>query len=123
MLLCLIEERVELPQPLFVTDLIGCYWCSIAEAQQKLAFGPLCYDNTPRAGTVREFFSREGVAGTPSFRWRPLPAKCYPSGGRICTRIDVAARRIEVRLSEGLKDLDLRSIPGGFLPSRELGLC
>jgi 16S rRNA processing protein RimM len=100
------EERVALPAgQYFVTDLIGC------------AVFPVPLDATAEApqtlGTVSDvFFPGENLAGTPILQVQtPKGELLVPLAEDICTRIDVAARRIEVRLPEGLGELNERESP------------
>ena len=92
------EQRVELPAgKYFVTDLVGCAVFEVSEQQ------------APRVlGTVRDVqFTGEGVAGTPLLEIDTLRGELLvPLAEDICERIDTAARRIDVRLPEGLKDLN-----------------
>ncbi len=97
------EERVALPAgQYFVTDLIGC------------AVFPVPPDATTEApqtiGTVIDvFFPGENLAGTPILQVQtPKGELLVPLAEDICTRIDVAARRIEVRLPEGLGEINER---------------
>ncbi|MGA2302474.1 MAG: ribosome maturation factor RimM [Candidatus Acidiferrum sp.] len=105
-----IEERVELPAGhYFVTDLIGCTVFELPEIATKLASPACAAEEAPRVlGTVRDvFFPGEGATGTPLLQVETSAGEVLiPLAEEICTRIDVAARRIEVRLPEGLKDLD-----------------
>jgi 16S rRNA processing protein RimM len=105
-----IEERVELPAGhYFVTDLIGCTVFELPEIATKLASPACAAEEAPHVlGTVRDvFFPGEGATGTPLLQVETSAGEVLiPLAEEICTRIDVAARRIEVRLSEGLKDLD-----------------
>jgi ribosomal 30S subunit maturation factor RimM len=59
-------------------------------------------------GTVRDvFFPGEGTAGTPLLQVEtPAGELLVPLAEDICRRIDVAARRIDVTLPEGLSDLN-----------------
>ncbi len=93
-----IEERAVLPAgQYFVSDLIGCaVWNE--EASQRL-------------GVVRDvFFSGETVNGTPLLQVEKDDQSelLIPLAEDICLRIDVEDRRIEVRLPEGLGDLNVR---------------
>jgi 16S rRNA processing protein RimM len=92
------EERVDLPAgQYFVTDLIGCTVFDVR------------IDQAPRAlGTVRDvFFPGESLAGTPLLQVETAEGELLlPLAADICTRIDVAARRIDVRLPEGLTELN-----------------
>jgi len=105
-----IEERVELPAGhYFVTDLMGCTVFELPKTPTKLASPACAAEEAPRVlGTVRDvFFPGEGVAGTPLLQVETSAGEVLiPLAEEICTRIDVAGRRIEVRLPEGLKDLD-----------------
>ena len=105
-----IEERVELPAGhYFVTDLMGCTVFELPETTTKLASPAGAAEEAPRVlGTVRDvFFPGEGVAGTPLLQVETSAGEVLiPLAEEICARIDVAARRIEVHLPEGLKDLD-----------------
>ena len=105
-----IEERVELPAGhYFVTDLMGCAVFELPEIATKLASPACAAEEAPRLlGTVRDvFFPGESVAGAPLLQVATSAGEVLiPLAEEICTRIDVAARRIEVRLPEGLKDLD-----------------
>jgi 16S rRNA processing protein RimM len=103
------EDRVELPAgQYFVTDLMGCTVFELPGEVRKLASPPCAIGEAPRVlGTVRDvLFTGEGVAGTPLLQLdTPQGELLVPLAEDICTRIDVAARRIDVRLPEGLRDL------------------
>lgn len=105
-----IEERVELPAGhYFVTDLVGCTVFELPETPTKLASPACAAEEVPRMlGTVRDvFFPGESVAGAPLLQVETSAGEVLvPLAAEICTRIDVAARRIEVQLPEGLRDLD-----------------
>jgi len=105
-----IEERVHLPAgKYFVTDLIGCTVFQLPEAESKLASAPCSIEEAPRViGTVRDvFFPGEGVAGTPLLQVETMGGELLvPLAEDICTRVDVAARRIEARLPDGLDELN-----------------
>jgi 16S rRNA processing protein RimM len=89
-----LADRVTLaPGQFFISDLIGCaIW-------EREATSPL--------GTVRDVQSTgEGVPGTPLLVVEtPQGELLIPLAEEICTRIDPAARRIEVVLPEGLREL------------------
>ena len=108
-----IEERVDLPAgKYFVTDLIGCTVYQLADAQPKLASSPCSMDKAPRVlGTVRDvFFPGEDVSGTPLLQVStPEGELLVPLADDICKRVDVAARRIDVQLPEGLSELNAAS--------------
>jgi len=59
-------------------------------------------------GRVRDVqFTGEGLAGTPILVVdSPRGELLIPLAQEICVRIDVAARRIEVALPEGLRELN-----------------
>jgi 16S rRNA processing protein RimM len=89
-----LAERVALPSgSYYVTDLIGC------EVVEK---------NGASVGRVRDVqFTGEGAARNPilvvdSARGELL----IPLAQEICERVDIAARRIDVVLPEGLRDLN-----------------
>jgi len=87
------EQRVALPAgKYFITDLIGC---SVFEGPQRL-------------GPVRDvFFPGESQPGVPLLAVDTSSGELLvPLAEDICTLIDVTARRIEVRLPEGLRDAD-----------------
>jgi len=105
------EQRVTLPAgQYFVSDLIGCSVfenpsspppvvssspCSLAEAPALL-------------GTVRDVqFPGEEISGTPLLEVETSHGEMLiPLAVDICTKIDPAARRIDVVLPEGLRDLN-----------------
>jgi len=88
------EDRVHLPAgQYFVTDLIGCTVFEIAGS-----------DASRVLGIVRDVaFPGEGVRGAPLLQVDYSQGELLiPLAEDICRRIDVAARRIEVLLPEGL---------------------
>jgi 16S rRNA processing protein RimM len=104
------EQRVALPAgQYFVSDLIGCSVfenpvsspivsslpCSLAEAPSLL-------------GAVRDVqFPGEDLSGTPLLEVETSHGEILiPLAVDICTKIDPAARRIDVILPEGLRDLN-----------------
>ena len=90
-----LSERVTLPAGMFfVSDLIGC------EVWETGAAAP--------HGVVRDFQSvGEGTPGTPLLVVEtPRGELLIPFAQEICTRIDPAARRIDVILPAGLRDLN-----------------
>lgn len=103
-----IEERVQLPAgQYFVTDLIGCTVFELPQAAAKLASPACAMEEAPRVlGTVRDvYFPGETVAGTPILQVETSGGELMvPLADDICTRIDVAGRRIEVVLPEGLSE-------------------
>jgi len=105
-----IEERIALPAgKYFVTDLIGCTVFQLVETESKLVSAPCSIEEAPRViGTVRDvFFPGENVAGTPLLQVETAAGELLvPLAEDICTRVNVAGRRIEVRLPEGLSELN-----------------
>jgi 16S rRNA processing protein RimM len=105
-----IERRVTLPAgQYFVTELIGCTVFEVPATGTKLASPACSLEDAPQVlGTVEDvYFSGEGVAGTPLLQVEtPQGELLVPLAVDICTRIDVAGRRIDVTLPEGLKDLN-----------------
>jgi len=104
------EERAKLPAgKYFVTDLIGCTVFEVTEDPSKLASPACALEQAPRVlGTVHDvFLPGEGVAGTPLLQVdTPTGELMIPLAEDICTRVRVAERRIEVRLPEGLAELN-----------------
>jgi len=105
-----VADRVELPAGnYFVSDLIGCTVFEIPSEQTKLS-SPVCaMEEAPRVlGAVTDvFFPGEGTAGTPLLQVEtPAGELLVPLAVDICRSIDVAARRIDVTLPEGLSDLN-----------------
>lgn len=104
------EERVALPTgQYFVTDLIGCTVFDAQVEETKLSSPACSMEDAPRVvGTVRDvFFPGESVPGAPLLQVETARGELLvPLAEDICTRIDVAARRIDVRLPEGLDELN-----------------
>jgi 16S rRNA processing protein RimM len=104
------EDRVELPAgQYFVSELIGCVVFEIAAGESKLVSPACAAEQAPSVlGTVRDvYFPGEELAGTPLLEVQTSRgALLIPLAGDICTRIDVATRRIEVRLPEGLREMN-----------------
>ena len=105
-----LEERVRLPAGrYFVTDLIGSTVFEVGETQSKLASPACALEQVPRVlGTVRDvYFPGEGVAGTPLLQVETANGELMiPLAEDICTLIEITARRIEVRLPQGLGELN-----------------
>jgi 16S rRNA processing protein RimM len=103
-------DRVQPPDGnYFVSDLIGCTVFEIPPSQAKLASSACSMEEAPRVlGTVRDvFFPGEGARGTPLLQVdTPSGELLLPLAVDICNSIDVAARRIDVTLPEGLRDLN-----------------
>ena len=90
-----LSERVSLPAGSFyVSDLVGC------EVYER--------DGGKLIGRVRDLqFPGEELKGTPLLEVdSPSGELLIPLAQEICVQIDTAARRIEVVLPEGLRDLN-----------------
>lgn len=105
-----LEQRVSLPAgQYFVSDLIGC---SVFETQANLAVvasSPCSLAEAPALlGTVRDVqFPGEDVPGTPLLEVDTSQSELLiPLAVDICRKIDPRARRIDVVLPEGLRDLN-----------------
>jgi len=103
-------DRVKLPAgKYFVSDLIGCSVFENPKVETKLSSPACAMEDAPRVlGTVRDvFFPGEGMAGTPLLQVQTGTSELLvPLAEDICRRIDVAARRIDVTLPEGLRELN-----------------
>jgi len=106
------EQRVSLPPgQFFVADLIGCAVFEVACGAPAVASSPCSMATIPQLlGTVRDVqFPGEGetVRGTPLLEVDTGQGELLiPLAEDICKRIDAAARRIEVVLPEGLRELN-----------------
>ena len=106
-----IEQRVTLPAgQYFVSDLIGCSVFELpAEDPNAPASSPCSLASAPALlGMVADVqFTGEGMSGTSLLAIATHSGELLiPLAQEICTSIDTAARRIEVRLPEGLSDLN-----------------
>jgi len=103
-------DRVSIPAgQYFVSDLIGCTIFEIPANEAKLSSPACSMEEAPRVlGTVRDvFFPGERTAGTPLLQVEtPAGELLLPLAIDICRSVDVAARRIDVTLPEGLRDLN-----------------
>jgi 16S rRNA processing protein RimM len=103
------EQRAVLPSgKYFVTDLIGCAVFELPLAPAVVASSPCSLAEAPALlGKVRDvYFPGQGQPGTPLLALDTSSGELLvPLAEEICTAIDVSARRIEVRLPEGLRDL------------------
>ena len=103
------EQRAELPSgTYFVTDLIGCSVFERPAAAPHLVSSPCSIAESPAfLGQVRDvYFPGEGQPGTPLLALdSPQGELLIPLAEEICRKIDLAARRIEVLLPDGLRDL------------------
>jgi 16S rRNA processing protein RimM len=106
-----IEQRVVLPAGhYFISDLMGCsvFECR-ADSAAAMASSPCSMSGAPALlGHVADVqVTGEGLAGTPLLAVATRGGELLiPLAEDICTRIDVAARRIEVVLPEGLRELN-----------------
>src|SRR5262249_33746233 len=104
------EQRVSLPAgKYFVTDLIGCSVFELPSAPPQVSSSPCSLAEAPALlGSVRDvFFPGESQPGTPLLAIDTSSGELLiPLAEDICKKIDVAARRIEVLLPEGLRDPD-----------------
>ena len=104
------EQRVTLPAgKYFVSDLVGCSVFESAAEPAVVSSSPSSLTSAPALiGTVSDVQTTgEGVAGTPLLVVDSRHGEMLiPLAEDICTRIDPAARRIDVILPEGLRDLN-----------------
>jgi 16S rRNA processing protein RimM len=104
------EQRVTLPAgQFFVSDLIGCSVFETAASPDGLSSSPCLASSAPSfLGTVRDVqFSGEGVAGTPLLAVDTCKEELLiPLAEEICSNINIVARRIDVVLPDGLRDLN-----------------
>ena len=105
-----IEQRVALPAgQYFVSDLIGCSVFELPQQESSVASSPCSLATAPGLlGKVNDVqFTGENVAGTPVLCVNTADGELQiPLAEDICKRIDTAARRIEVVLPEGLRELN-----------------
>ena len=105
-----LEQRVTLPAgQYFVSDLIGCSVFETAANPPVLASSPCSVAEAPALlGTVNDVqFPGEEIAGTPLLEVHTSQGELLiPLAEDICTKIDPPARRIDVVLPEGLRDLN-----------------
>jgi 16S rRNA processing protein RimM len=104
------EQRAEVPSgSFFVTDLIGCSVFEIAATASPMSSSPCSLADAPvLLGKVRDvYFPGEGQLGTPLLAVDTSRGEVLvPLAEDICTMIEITARRIEVKLPEGLRDLN-----------------
>ena len=109
------EARVTLPAgQYFISDLVGC---SVFENFDDKISSPSAISSSPCSlataptllGTVSDVqFTGDDVSGTPLLAVETRSGELLiPLAEDICKRIDAAARRIEVMLPEGLRELNL----------------
>jgi 16S rRNA processing protein RimM len=106
-----IEQRTALPSGrYFTSDLIGCSVFDVSPGQSVMSSSPCSLATVPALlGTVSDVqFTGDEVRGTPLLAVDTQRGELLiPLAEDICVCIDVAARRIEVRLPEGLRELNL----------------
>jgi 16S rRNA processing protein RimM len=104
------ERRVTLPAgQYFVSDLIGCSVFETPAARPVVFSSPCSLSEVPSfLGTVRDVqFPGEVVSGTPLLEVETSRGEILiPLAVDICTKIDLPARRIDVILPHGLRDLN-----------------
>jgi 16S rRNA processing protein RimM len=104
------ERRAGLPSgSYFVTDLIGCRVFELAARNAEVASSPCSVAEVPSLlGKVRDvYFPGQNQPGTPLLAVdTPQGELLVPLAEDICKRIDLPARRIEVLLPDGLRDLN-----------------
>jgi 16S rRNA processing protein RimM len=104
------EQRMTVPAgQYFVSDLIGCSVFETPAAPSIVSSSPCSLSEAPSLlGTVRNVqFPGEEFPGTPLLEVETSRGEVLiPLAVDICTKIDTAARRIDVVLPEGLRDLN-----------------
>jgi len=103
-------QRVTLPAgQYFVSDLIGCSVFENSTSPSIMSSSPCSLGEAPfLLGTVRDVqFPGEEISGTPLLEVETSGGELLiPLAVDICTKIDIEARRIDVVLPEGLRDLN-----------------
>jgi 16S rRNA processing protein RimM len=104
------EQRVTLPAgQYFVSDLIGCSVFENPVSPPAGASSPCSLGEVPSLlGTVRDVqIPGEEIPGTPLLEVETSGGEILiPLAVDICTKIDTTARRIDVILPEGLRELN-----------------
>jgi 16S rRNA processing protein RimM len=104
------EQRVTLPAgQYFVSDLIGCSVFENPVSSPAMSSSPCSLAEAPALlGTVRDVqFPGEEISGTPLLEVETSHGEILiPLAVDICTKIDPVARRIDVILLDGLRDLN-----------------
>lgn len=104
------EQRVILPAgQYFVSELIGCSVFEIPDAPPVVSSSPCSLSEGPALlGSVSDVqIPGEDVPGTPILEVDTSHGELLiPLAEDICKSIDIVARRIEVVLPEGLRDLN-----------------
>jgi len=105
-----IEQRVSLPAgQYFISDLIGCSVFEAGREGSPVASSPCSMSSAPTLlGSVTGVQpTGEGVSGTPLLVVDTRKGELLiPLAEDICTNINPAARRIDVLLPEGLRELN-----------------
>jgi 16S rRNA processing protein RimM len=104
------EQRVTLPAgQYFVSDLIGCSVFEQPCEPSVVSSSPCSLAEAPAfLGTVLDVqFPGDEITGTPILEVQTSQGEVLiPLAMDICTRVDTTARRIEVVLPEGLRNLN-----------------
>jgi 16S rRNA processing protein RimM len=106
------EQRVTLPAgQYFVADLVGCAVFETKQETPAVASSPCAIESVPQfLGSVQDVQfpgEGEGLRGTPVLEVETAQGELLiPLAEDICRSIDTAARRIEVVLPEGLRELN-----------------
>jgi 16S rRNA processing protein RimM len=103
------ERAIVEPGTYFVTDLIGASVFELPAHPSVLLSSPCSLPGTPSfLGQVRDvYFPGEGQPGTPLLAVDTRSGEVLvPFAEDICKKIDLPARRIEVLLPPGLRDLN-----------------
>ena len=106
------DQRVELPAgKYFVADLVGCGIFELKAGAATAHSAPCSMASAPEfLGTVADVNfpgETDGLSGTPVLEVETGQGEMLiPLAEDICKRIDVAGRRIEVVLPEGLRELN-----------------
>jgi 16S rRNA processing protein RimM len=104
------EQRMTLPAGrYFVSDLIGCSVFENPVSAPIMSSSPCSLAEAPSLlGTVRDVqFPGEEISGTPLLEVETSRGEILiPLAVDICTKIDTQARRIDVILPDGLRDLN-----------------
>jgi 16S rRNA processing protein RimM len=105
-----LEQRVILPAgQYFVSDLVGCSVFETPASPPVVASSPCFLGEAPALlGTVRDVqFPGEETPGTPLLEVETSQGELLiPLAEDICRKIDPLARRIDVALPAGLRDLN-----------------
>jgi ribosomal 30S subunit maturation factor RimM len=104
------DQRVKPPENVyFIEDLKGCSVFEVPAPSSALASPACSAGEVPvLLGVIRDVETPGlGLSGTPTLVVdTPRGELLIPLAVDICTRIDTAARRVEVSLPEGLRDLN-----------------